>query len=204
MSEAIERFDCLGSSCVVCVIGDGERSSAAQAAAMAHRELRGWHAQFSRFLPDSELSRWNRDPRGQIEVSRMMALLAQAALTAGALSDGLVDATQLQEIERAGYEGDLAAPVALQTLFELAPSRTPARADPRGRWRLLEVDIPRSALRRPPGVGLDSGGLAKGLFADVLAERLAGRAELRGQLRRGSGARRLGVPGASGRGPEPL
>jgi thiamine biosynthesis lipoprotein len=33
---------------------------------------------------------------------------------------------------------------------------------------------PRFAVHRPAGVAIDSGGLAKGLFADLLAERLAG------------------------------
>ena len=33
-----------------------------------------------------------------------------------------------------------------------------------------------STIARPPGVKLDSGGLAKGLFADVLAERLSSHA----------------------------
>jgi FAD:protein FMN transferase len=173
MTEAIKRFDCLGSSCAVCVIGDGEHGSAPRAAAMARRELRGWHRRFSRFRADSELSRLNRDPRWEIGVSRMMALLAHAVLEAGALSDGLVDATQVEEVERAGYEHDLAEPLALDRVFELAPARAPAHADPRGRWRLLEPDLARGVLRRPPGVKLDSGGLAKGLFADVLAERLA-------------------------------
>jgi thiamine biosynthesis lipoprotein len=35
------------------------------------------------------------------------------------------------------------------------------------------VDLATLTLTRPPGVRLDSGGLAKGLFADVLAETLA-------------------------------
>src|SRR5919204_303989 len=42
------------------------------------------------------------------------------------------------------------------------------------RWWTIEVAP--GAVRRPPGVRLDSGGLAKGLFADLLAERLAGHA----------------------------
>jgi FAD:protein FMN transferase len=34
------------------------------------------------------------------------------------------------------------------------------------------VDAAGGVVRRPPGVGLDAGGLAKGLFADLLAEEL--------------------------------
>ena len=43
----------------------------------------------------------------------------------------------------------------------------------RARWREIEVDLEASTIMRPPGLKLDSGGLAKGLFADVLAETLA-------------------------------
>jgi thiamine biosynthesis lipoprotein len=176
MTEALERFECFGSTCAVCVAGDGVHESAAQAAASARRVLLGWHERFSRFLAGSELSRVNRDPRAELPVSRMMALLARATREAGALSGGLVDATQVREIECAGYRCDLAEPVALAQALALAPARAPARADPRARWRLLDVDLPGRVLRRPPGVMLDSGGLAKGLFADVLAGRLADRA----------------------------
>jgi thiamine biosynthesis lipoprotein len=173
MTEAIERFECFGSTCAVRVIGAGRYGSAARAAALAREELYGWHGRCSRFLPGSELSRINRDPRAELPLSPIMALLAHAVRTAGALSGGLVDGTQVQEIERAGYERDLGEPVPPAQALALAPARAPARPDPRARWRLLEVDLTSCLLRRPPGVGLDSGGLAKGLFADVLAARLA-------------------------------
>jgi thiamine biosynthesis lipoprotein len=173
MIEAVERFECFGSTCAVRAIGAGRHGSAAQATATARRALEGWHDRCSRFLPGSELSRINRDSRAELPLSPIMALLARAVRTAGALSGGLVDGTLVQEIERAGYERDLGEPVPLAQALALAPARAPARPDPRARWRLLEVDLTSCLLRRPPGVGLDSGGLAKGLFADVLAARLA-------------------------------
>jgi hypothetical protein len=60
--------------------------------------------------------------------------------------------------------------------LELAPPRHPASAELDAPWRSIAVDLARGLVARPPGVKLDSGGLAKGLFADVLAERLAGHA----------------------------
>jgi FAD:protein FMN transferase len=58
-----------------------------------------------------------------------------------------------------------------------------------GRWPLVGLDLPRRSVRRPPGVRMDSGGLAKGLAADLVAERLAGHAsyavECLGDLRVG-------------------
>ncbi len=173
MSEAIERFRCFGSYCEVFVIGDGPLGCATEAVRAARRELSHWHAQFSRFIATSELSRLNADLRRAVPGTALMARFAQAVVLAGELSGGLVDATKLAEIERAGYAQDLGEPVPLQSALALAPPRRPARADPAAHWRSVEVAPCLSVVSRPPGVQLDSGGLAKGMFADVLSERLA-------------------------------
>jgi thiamine biosynthesis lipoprotein len=104
-----------------------------------------------------------------------MAAIAQAALTAGAMTDGLVDATLVDQIEKAGYAGELGRGIALPLALELAPARRPAQAAARQGWTRIRVDMGARAIERPPGVKLDSGGLAKGLFADVLARTLADR-----------------------------
>jgi thiamine biosynthesis lipoprotein len=175
--EIGESFACFGSSCSALVIGDGPEGSAQDAVALARRKLLDWHARFSRFLSESELSIVNGDPRGEVPVSGLMARFARVVAEAGSLTGGLVDATLLDPIERAGYGDDLRAdPLPLATALQLAPARRPAGADPDAHWRLLRVDRAGSTLTRPPGVKLDSGGLAKGLFADVLGERLAGHA----------------------------
>jgi len=171
--ESVERFDCFGSRCAVLVIGDGEQRSARDAALDARRSLLEWHGRFSRFLADSELNRMNRDPRSRLAVTPMMADLAQAVVDAGALSDGLVDATLIDELESAGYREHLDSSLPLAAALARAPARRPAAAGAE-RWRAIRVDVPAGTLERPPGLRLDSGGLAKGLFADVLAERLAG------------------------------
>jgi thiamine biosynthesis lipoprotein len=173
-AESIERFECFGTTCAVLVTGDGPAGTAAQAASLARRRLEEWHGQFSRFIPASELSRVNRDPRAVVEVSPLMARLARSISEAGRLSDGLVDGTLLGEIEAAGYVGDLQSSVELERALALAPPRRPARAGPSARWNDLEVDPLALTLRRAPGLLLDSGGLAKGMFADVLGELLAG------------------------------
>jgi FAD:protein FMN transferase len=93
---------------------------------------------------------------------------------AGSLTGGLVDATLIDQIETAGYAGDLGEPLGLARALELAPERRPARASRSAGWRRIAVDAAARTLARPPGVKLDSGGLGKGLFADVLGEALAG------------------------------
>lgn len=172
-TEVSDRFECFGSWCELRVIGAGSESSAEDAIALARRELLAWHDRFSRFLPDSELSLLNDDPREQVPVSALMARFAQAVRDAGSLTAGLIDATLIDQIERAGYAGELHEPLPLATVLAIAPARKPAAASGQAHWRALEVDLATPSVKRPAGVKLDSGGLAKGLFADVLAERLA-------------------------------
>ena len=176
MNETVERFRCFGCDCAVYVIGDAPERSAAQAATWARDRLLELHERFSRFLPDSELSRFNRDPRERIPVTPLLAQLAQATRAAGAVSDGLIDATLLREVQDAGYTGDLRAAMPLPLALALAPARRPAGASPRADYARIAVDLTAPAVTRPPGVMLDSGGLAKGLFADTIADSLGGHA----------------------------
>jgi thiamine biosynthesis lipoprotein len=190
MTEAGESFACFGSTCAVFVIGAGDRGDAATAVRYARARLLDWHDRFSRFDPGSELSRLNADPRSEVPVTPEMAGLAAAAIAAAEQTGGLVDATLVDEIEAAGYTGDLGAPIDLAAALALAPPRRPAGPAPASRWRELAVHHGR--VRRPPGVKLDSGGLAKGLFADLLADALASHAgfavDCAGDLRLGGTA----------------
>jgi thiamine biosynthesis lipoprotein len=174
--EASSTFACFGSSCAVFVRGDGGWGSAQDAVATARGRMLEWHERFSRFLPDSELSRFNRDPRREVPVTPLMARLAEAVSTAGALSGGLVDATLLEQLASAGYSEEPCEPIALERALALAPPRRPARAAAAAHWREIEVVREGDSVARAPGVMIDSGGLAKGMFADVLAEELAGHA----------------------------
>ncbi len=173
-AESIERFDCFGGSCGVIVAGEAPSRSAARAVASAREQLLEWHGQFSRFLEGSELSRLNGDPRERVPVSPLMAYLAATARHAGALTRGLVDATLLGELREVGYDSEPPPRLPLAEALALAPPRRPAGASPRRGWRSLRGDTRSSSVLRPPGLQLDSGGLAKGLFADVLAETLSG------------------------------
>ena len=172
--EVSERFDCFGSSCASYVSGPSLDRTAREAVELVRGRLEGWHADFSRFLPDSELSQLNGDARSEVPVSAVMAQFAQSVRVAAELTHGLVDGTLLAQIESAGYRADLREGVPLSSALALAPRRRPAQARSPASWRSVQVDLERRTVTRPPGVKLDSGGLAKGLFADMLAEQLAG------------------------------
>lgn len=169
-AEASTTFACFGATCAVLARGPG----ADEAIEDGRRFLLAAHDRFTRFDPDSELSRLNDDPRETVPVSDGLAQLAEAVWTAGWYSGGLVDATLLGSLEQAGYSADLAAPLPLAEALRLAPPRRPASPDPHRRWRELHVSRLHGTVRRPPGLRIDGGGLVKGLLADHLADALAG------------------------------
>jgi hypothetical protein len=103
--EHRDAFRCFGGQCTVIVADAARPADAAVAAAMAKRALLAWHLRFSRFDPDSELSRLNRDPARMVSISPLMGWVIEAALRAARDTGGLVDATLADEIEFAGYEG---------------------------------------------------------------------------------------------------
>ncbi len=174
ISEAAERFDCFGGTCAVLIEGDGPAGPPAIAAARVKRRLLEWHAQFSRFDARSELSALNRDPREHVPVSPMMARFVQAAVHAAATTGGLVDPTLVTDLERAGYDADFTqAPLPPAYPLRLAPARRPGAPSPHARWREVSVDLCERMVSRPAGIRLDSGGIAKGLFGDVLAPLLS-------------------------------
>jgi thiamine biosynthesis lipoprotein len=192
--EHRRTFACFGGECSV-LIGDAKRpADAAAAAAMVQRTLLECHRRFSRFDPESELSALNRDPRVEVGVSPLLRRLVEAALQGARITGGLVDATLGHEIERSGYASHMEGPgLALARALALAPRRAPARPDPAGRWSQITVDRRRGTITRPPGLTLDLGGIAKGVFADELAAQLAGfdsfAIDCAGDLRIGGAAR---------------
>jgi thiamine biosynthesis lipoprotein len=175
-SEAIESFACFGGSCSVLVTGRGPAgpvSSAREAALNARAQMLDWHHRFSRFEPASELSALNDDPRETVPVSPLMARMVALALRAATMTDGLVDPTLVTDIERAGYAAHFdSEPLPLGRALAQAPARTAAGAATVARWKQVSVDVEEATVTRPPGVRLDSGGIAKGLFGDVLAAEL--------------------------------
>ena len=153
------------------------------------------HDTLSRFRPESELSRLNRDPRRAVVVSPLLRVAIAAALDAARASGGLVDPTLLREIERAGYEESRIGhrPEPLAAALAAAPPRHPAAPRPEEAWRYVRLHG--DTVVRPPGVALDLGGTAKGLAADLAGARLGGYASFAvdagGDIRVGG---RAGVP----------
>jgi thiamine biosynthesis lipoprotein len=128
----------------------------------------------SRFNQLSELCSLNDDPRPLVPASPLLRAAVRAMLRAARLSDGLVDPTLIGALERAGYRSSRsdAVPMSLAEALASAPPRAAARPHPDARWRQIVVDDRARTIARPPGLRLDTGGTAKGLLADALAQRL--------------------------------
>jgi thiamine biosynthesis lipoprotein len=132
-----------------------------------------WHRALTRFDPASELSLLNASHAPHVRVSAIMACFVAAAVDAAHRTDGLVDPTLVPEIENAGYRSELGPSLDLAHSLALAPPRHAARPRPERRWLKVSVDPMTRTVTRPPGVRLDSGGIAKGMFADLAARLLS-------------------------------
>ncbi|MFT4034455.1 MAG: FAD:protein FMN transferase [Patulibacter sp.] len=176
---------------------DGHRGHAEQRLDRAEAILAEFDARLSSFRPDSELCALNADPAAAVPASPMMLRFAEAVHWAGRRSDGLVDATLLDAVEAAEYheqwplgERDASRHRLHDTPATVGGSHAPVEA--RGDWRLVAARD--DAVHRPPGVRLDSGGLGKGLAADLAATALRGATswmvDCGGDLRVGGTARR--------------
>jgi thiamine biosynthesis lipoprotein len=160
-AHRVEELECFGSTVAIRASGPEPvlLPGVARARAIAFEVQR----RLSRFDSASELSRLNAHPRDRVAASRLLRRFAAAVAPAGEQSGGLVDATCLPAVEAAGYDRHW-APDAGFAAGPTSPSP--------GAWR--DVRVEGDTVVRPRGVRLDSGGLGKGLAADLMAEALDG------------------------------
>jgi FAD:protein FMN transferase len=177
-TEYDTSFRCMGSD-VRLMIGEPVEPglpSPADAAGTVRAFLEDFDARLSRFRPDSELSRLNRDPRALVPASELLRTTARAAVWAAERTGGLLDPTLVNELELAGYDHSLdgATPAPLAEAIAAAPQPRPANPNPDLPWRRIRVDQRAGRIERPPGLQLDSGGVGKGVAADLASELLRG------------------------------
>lgn len=171
MTEHVQTVRVFGGSVEVRAAGRARGLDAPASLTVAAALLHGIHDTLTRFDPQSELSRLNADARDEVPASRLLCRLAACVPYAGELSGGLVDATQLDALEIAGYVTSLRRRPAAK-LAPPARAPHPALADPRRRWAAVSGDLDARVVGRPAGTRIDSGGLAKGLAADLVADML--------------------------------
>ena len=125
------------------------------------RELEG---RWSRFLPDSDVSRLNTTPHALTFVSSDTIALLVTMNHAWRVSHGRYDPTMLSAINAAGYSTSIDGSGRTS-----CPSGAPVDG---GTIADVSIDPEASAVIVPAGVGLDAGGIGKGLAADMVVTEL--------------------------------
>lgn len=125
-----------------------------------------WEQILSRFLPESELSRLNKQAGTPVVVSNLLYTVLVAALKAARATEGVYDPTLLDQLVQLGYDCTFDDLVEVQS-----NSITPRETG--GGWRDIEVSPISRCVVLPVGVKLDFGGIAKGMAVDAALEQLS-------------------------------
>ncbi len=128
-----------------------------------------WDALFSRFRVDSEINRLNRAAGQPVAVSPVFLEVLEEAIAGARATGGRFNPAVLPALEAAGYDRDFAE------VKRHAP-RAAAESDGYhacGDWEDIVIDRARGTVCLPPGMRLDFGGIAKGIFVDRLASLLS-------------------------------
>lgn len=157
-------FDAMGTHAHVVIGG-----CAPEHAALALELVRRLEELWSRFIPESEISQINRSPGVAVEVSPETIVLVERAVEAWELTGGLFDPMVHDDLVALGYDRTFRQ---LETL----PPQDPAEVGTPGGARAgtrpaVQVDREASTVTVEGG-GIDSGGIGKGLAADMVASEL--------------------------------
>jgi thiamine biosynthesis lipoprotein len=124
---------------------------------------------WSRFRPDSEISRLNANRGVAMRVSPETSELVERAIEGWHLSGGAFDPTLLGAVVDAGYDRPFAE-------LLVRPAGDPAAGDHRPMRPPLpgceSIEVCGELVKLGEGVGFDPGGIGKGLGADVIVTEL--------------------------------
>ena len=155
LSWANRSWRAMGSPAEMIVYGEHSDEAADRAVLAAERMEQAW----SRFRPDSELSRLNASAGRAVEVSLLLWTAIERAAAGWRDTHGLFDPTVLPALRALGYDRTFAevtrdGPAAAQ------PSAVPG-------FGAVQLDRANRRVTLPPGVEIDLGGIGKGLAADL-------------------------------------
>jgi len=128
----------------------------------AAREIATLERRWSRFLPDSEISILNRSNGTPVIVSAETFHVVQAAVDGATATDGRFDPTVHDAMLALGYGCTFDEMVEAEQPGPLAANAAPGVTG-------IEFDDAIHAVRLPPGVTLDLGGIGKGTAADIVS-----------------------------------
>ncbi len=179
--QAETTFHAMGSTAHLLVVSANARADLDWARA----RLTQLEARWTRFSPDSELSRLNESAGHPVMVSPDTYRLIEHAVTAWKRTGGRYDPTLLHSLTSLGYDRSF-------TTIE-QPSRT--ITTPRGgSVAAIDLNPGLNAVTLPSGMGIDPGGIGKGLAADLLVEELLSRGATGAMVNLGGDIRVAGTP----------
>lgn len=141
---------------------------------------------WSRFIPDSEVSRLNTNPGQPVPVGGDTLLLLDAMVEGWRATGGLYDPTVLTALVAEGYAASIDDP-GLQTVLPDSTTGT-------GRADGILVDHATGTAWLPSGTAIDPGGIGKGLAADIVAGELTAAGTLGAMVNIGGDLRIIGEP----------
>jgi thiamine biosynthesis lipoprotein len=164
MEVAEHRFRVMGSEAHVIVVAGRDRSIFDALTAAARAYLDHLEQRWSRFLPDSDITRINLSSGRPVLVDTDTMTLFATMLEAWRLTHGGFDPTVLPAVIAIGYRASIDDP--------LRCTRLPADDLRLGGMGEIDIDLDRRAVTVPAGVVVDAGGIGKGLAADLTVARL--------------------------------
>jgi thiamine biosynthesis lipoprotein len=127
----------------------------------ARRRIDALESLWSRFRPQSDVSRLNLRAGTAVRVAPETVDLVERAVDGWHLTAGAFDPTMLGAVIRAGYD---------RTFASIPADARPGRSDAQAGCEAIEIG--RSWVRLPAGTGFDPGGIGKGLAADMVTDEL--------------------------------
>jgi thiamine biosynthesis lipoprotein len=164
MEVAEHRFRVMASDAHVIVVAQSDAPSGDWFGAHARGQLDHLEQRWSRFLPDSDITRINVAEGRPVRVDADTVTLLLAMVDAWRLTDGRFDPTVLPALIAAGYGASIDDPERV-TAMPAGDLHIDGLGD-------VHIDAANCSVTLPRGCILDPGGIGKGLAADLTAGRL--------------------------------
>ena len=163
MQRYQRQYQALGSTVILTQVSSQPAAAADQVFERLTDYIGAFEQQFSRFRPDSELTRFNRRAGQRTPVTPAFRQLLLSCKAMGEATGGLYNPFILPALQQAGYVGSWPT-----------PAQTPAPDyRERGIVPVTALEIGADWAQVPVGSALDFGGIGKGYLLDRLGELLA-------------------------------
>ena len=161
LKQYAETNTALGSDVTLTVVSRASESKVAKLLGRLWHDIYVFERQFSRFLPMSELSVFNRSAGLEMPISPEFKTLLQAAKALGEQTNGLYNPFILPALQRAGYTKSHVAQYANDTQDDHSAKQVVA---------VNALKINQNTASIPYGTALDLGGCGKGYLGQQLSD----------------------------------